>query len=691
MRLQSLLFVSSCLAAIAAPAFALDDVKADEIVVTASPLNRAENETIIGVSVITKEELQNRLENSIGETLRREPGISSTFFGPGASRPIIRGLGGDRISVLDSGIGSIDASATSPDHAVSVEPATAEKIEIVRGAATLLYGSSAAGGVVNVFSGRIPRSVPDGGVDGAIRIGKSTVDDGTEAAGGFDINLGKAGNGSFVFHGEGFFRDADDYDIPGFAESQALRDSEPPPAPGDPVEEEVFGTVENSALRTKGGSVGLSYVFDNGFFGVSATGLDTNYGVPGGHEEDDPMMMGGDEEESGVTIDLRQRRLDFDSEIDGDFLLFQRAKLRVGFADYEHAEIEPSGEVGTLFTNEGVEGRFELVDKPVTLGGGEFNGALGFQWRLRDYSAIGDEAFVPPTESSQYGVFALKELSLGALRFELGGRYETTNHEAPDLGLTRDFDAVSVSGGVGVTPAEGFFFGVTGFRTERAPSIEELFSDGPHLATSSFEVGDPDLGVETARGVEATAKFDNDRFSFAVNGFYTSYRDFIFEAETGLEEDGLPVFQFVAADATFKGFEIAAEAELFKAGGFDFHADASVDYVRATVDAANENLPRIPPLSGLFGVEANSELFDVRIEAEYAAEQNRIADFELPTEDYLMLHAFLTVRPIREKALAIRVAAQNLNNEEARTHASFLKDLAPLPGRNIKVSLTGNF
>jgi len=676
MRLHSLLFVSTCLAAFSAPAFALDDVRADEIVVTASPLKRAENETIIGVSVITRDELQNRLENSIGETLRREAGISSTFFGPGASRPIIRGLGGDRISVLDGGIGSIDASATSPDHAVSVEPAMAEKIEIVRGAATLLYGSSAAGGVVNVFSGRIPRALPEGGVDGALRIGKSTVDDGTEAAGGFDLDLGKAGSGNLVFHGEGFFRDADDYAIPGFARSEALRALEPLP----PGEEEAFGVVENTALRTKGGSAGLSYVFDNGFFGLSGSALDTRYGVPGSGEE-----------EGGVTIGLRQRRLDFDSEVDGDFFLFNRAKLRVGYADYTHTEFEPSGDPGTVFLNEGVEGRFELIDKPVSVGTGELNGAVGFQWRLRDYSAIGDEAFVPPTNSSQYGVFALKELSLGAVRFELGGRYEATHHDAPDLGLTREFNAVSVSGGVGVTPVEGLFLGVTALRTERAPSIEELFSDGPHLATASFEIGDPDLGIETARGLEATAKYDNEFFSVAINGFYTSYKDFIFEAETGLEEDGLPVFQFTAADATFKGFELVTEAELFKWRGFDIHADGSLDYVRATVDAANRNLPRIPPLSGLVGLEANSELADFRVEAEYSASQKKIADFELPTDDYLMLHAFITVRPIKGQGLAVRLAAQNLTNEEARTHASFLKDRAPLPGRNFKVSLTGTF
>jgi len=199
-----------------------EEVGSDQIIVTASPIGRSVEETIIGTSVIDQEELQRRLENSIGETLRREPGISSTFFGPGASRPVIRGLGGDRIRVLDSGIGSIDASATSPDHAVAVEPATAERIEIVRGPATLLYGSSAAGGVINVFSGRIPSEVPEGGIDGALRTGLSTVDSGVEAAGGFDLSLGKLGSGTIVFHGEGFFRDADDYDIPGFAESAAF-------------------------------------------------------------------------------------------------------------------------------------------------------------------------------------------------------------------------------------------------------------------------------------------------------------------------------------------------------------------------------------------------------------------------------------------------------------------------------------
>jgi iron complex outermembrane receptor protein len=658
-----------------AAALAQEDLYRDEIVVTASPLARSGGETIVGTTVVTEEDLERNLENSIGETLRRQPGISSSFFGPGASRPVIRGLGGDRISVLDSGIGSIDASSTSPDHAVAVEPATAERIEIVRGVATLLYGSSAAGGVVNVFSGKIPSAIPDNGADGALRIGGSTVDAGREAAGGFDLNLGEAGAGSLVFHGEGAYRRADDYEIPAFVRSARRRTL-------DPIADEPFGVVANSDLRTRGGSAGLSYVLDNGFAGFSGTAMNTDYGVPGGE---------------GVAIALKQRRLDFDSNLETDILLFKEMKLRVGYADYTHAEVEPSGEIGTVFSNEGVEGRFELVDQTASLGPGELNGAVGFQWRLRDFSAIGDEAFVPPSQSRQYGVFALKEYSRGAVRFELGARYERTTHESPAIAASRRFNAVSVSAGLSVEPTDRLFFGVTGLRTERAPSTEELFSNGPHLATGVFETGDPTLGEETARGVEATARFEADAWSFAVNGFYTSYRDFIFESATGMDADVdgelLPIFQFAATDASFKGFEAQLDAELFELGPFHIHGHAAADYVRATAERSpTGDLPRIPPFSGLFALEANASHAELRGEIEYAAAQNKVGFDELPTDSYTMYNVYLTLRPMGEDGpIAVRVAATNLTNEDARLHTSFLKDVAPLPGRNIKLSLQGSY
>lgn len=677
--------IALCLPSIAS---AQEDSYRDEIIVTASPLGRSADETIVGTTILADDELSRSLDSSIGETLRRQPGISSTFFGPGASRPVIRGLGGDRISVLDSGIGSIDASATSPDHAVAVEPATAEKIEIVRGVATLLYGSSAAGGVVNVFSGRIPRALPEDGADGAIRIGLSNVDDGVDAAGGFDADLGQAGAGHFVFHGEGFYREADDYEIPGFAESARLRALEEEEG-GEPGEE-AFGVVDNTSLTTKGGSAGVSYVVDRGYFGVSGTALNTEYGVPGhGHE--------GEAEEGGVTIALKQRRIDFDSAIEGDLGLFKQMKLRVGYADYTHSEIEPTGEVGTVFANEGVEGRFELIDKTRNMGTATLNGAVGFQWKLRDFSAIGDEAFVPPSKSQQYGVFTIKEIETGPWRFEAGGRYERTRHNSPVVAAPLGFNAFAVSAGVGFQPSDTVFLGVTGLRTERAPSTEELFSNGPHLATGVFEIGDPALGKETARGLEATARIGDESLSFVVNGFYTSYRDFIFEDATGAEIDVdgelLPVLQFAATDATFKGFEAQLDAELFEIGLFHIHSHLAADYVRATAEnSPTGDLPRIPPFSGLFALEANSSHADLRGEVEYAADQKRIGFGELPTDGYTMYNLYLTLRPMGEESpVALRVAALNLSNVDARLHTSFLKDIAPLPGRNIKVSVQGSF
>ncbi len=662
-------------------AHAQEDVYRDEIVVTASPIARSSDETIVGATVLSGDDLDRNLDGSIGETLRRQPGISSTFFGPAASRPIIRGLGGDRISILDSGIGSIDASSTSPDHAVAVEPATAERIEIVRGAATLLYGSSAAGGVVNVFSGRIPKRLPEAGVDGALRIGASSVDDGVEAAGGFDVGPGKDQSSGFVFHGEGFYRRAHDYEIPGFAESWRLRAAE---GGGDGP----FGHVDNTALKTRGGSAGLSYVGDNGFAGLSASAINTEYGVPG-HDHAD--------EEGGVTIALRQRRVDFDSELDKDFLVFQKAKLRVGYADYTHSEIEPTGEVGTVFSNEGLEGRLELVEKQLPIGAGELHGATGVQWKLRDFSAIGEEAFVPPSNSLQLGVFTLKEYEVGRWRFEAGGRFERTEHKSPVVAAPISFNAWSVSAGIGFQPSDIVFLGLTGLRTERAPSTEELFSNGPHLATGVFEVGDTTLGKETARGLEATAKIGDEAISLTINGFYTSYRDFIFENDTGATVDVngelLPMLQFAATDATFKGFEAQLDAELFHVGAFHIHLHGAGDYVRATAkNSPTGNLPRIPPATALIALEANSAFFDLRGELDHALAQEKTGAGELPTDSYSVYNLYATIKPMGEDSpVSLRIAAMNLTNEDARLHTSFLKDIAPLPGRNLKISVQGKF
>lgn len=680
----------------------------EEIVVSGAIEGRKLGETILGATVLKQDDILRQLDASIGETLRRQPGITSTFFGPGASRPIIRGLGGDRIRVLDNGVGSIDASATSPDHAVAVEPVLAERIEILRGTAMLMYGSSAAGGIVNVLDSRIPNSVPEDGFEGAVRYGFSSVNDGHEITGAFNTQIGETGGTKIILHGDYMFRDTNDYAIPGFAESARLRALEEAEEEhddddhGHEEEEEAFGTLENSATRTTGGSGGLSFIFEDGFIGMNVRVLDSLYGVPGGHaheegeEHEDEDHDEDEHEEHGeeevVRIDLQQTRYDIQGELNRDFLMFRKAKLKLAISDYSHTELEGE-EVGTVFANDGFEGRLDFIDQ----GGENWGGSTGIQFRSRDFSAIGAEAFVPPTESSQLGIFTVKEYFTGPWRFEVGGRYEHTSYEAINQGIERSFDGFSASAGAGFDMSDAAFFGVNVFRTERAPSTEELFSNGPHLATNAFEVGNADLGLETALGIEATFNFVQGPFSFTANAYYTNYDDFIYEVATGGEEDGLPIFEFRANDAQIFGFEAKAE---FHAGSFNFgkvgevdvHIDGQFDVIEADLDrGGNDNLPRLPPARGLIGFDLRNTSFDFRTELEIAGAQNDVTIVELPTSGYELWNAYLTMRPFENKNLSIDLRANNITNSTARQHTSFLKDVAPLPGRNIRLAIRAAF
>ena len=657
----------------------------EEIVVSGAFEGRKIGETILGATILSKDDLTRQISGSIGETLRSQPGISSTFFGPGASRPVIRGLGGARIRVLDFGLGSLDASSTSPDHATAVEPALAERIEILRGTAMLMYGSAAAGGVINVFDGRIPTAVPEGDFEGAVQYGHSSVDDGDEAAAALNARIGSFGETDILFHGDISWRKTDDYKIPSFAESKILRDLEGTEELGEEEHgEEESGLAENSATDSIAGSAGLSFAFEKGFLGANIKKLDSSYGLPGGHDHED---------EEAVTIELDQTRYDIHGEIKGNYGPFEKAKFRFGYGDYLHTELE-SEEIGTVFANEGWESRLDLIEK----GGTNWGGATGIHAQYRDFNAVGDEAFVPATKSTQFGVYSVKEFSLGAWQFEFGGRYEYTKHDADEIGVSRTFNGFSFSAGAGFDLSEEGFIGFSAYRTERAPATEELFSNGPHLATNAFERGDNALGQETALGIEATYSYVSGPFSFVVNGFYTSYEDFIYEQASGELEDDLPLFNFRAAAAKYYGFESQIKAHLgtlksASLGDIDWHVEGQLDYVRASLRNAegDNDLPRTPPLSSLFALEANSGLLDVRTELEYAAAQNKIAAFELPTESYLLWNVYLTLRPFKDKDLSVQVKGINLGNSDARQHTSFLKDLIPLPGRNIKVSLRAEF
>lgn len=667
---------------------AQDDGIEDVIIVTASPLNRSIDEAITGQSILAGDELQDRLAGTIGETLKLEPGVSSTSFGAGASRPIIRGQGGDRVRVLTNGIGSIDASSASPDHAVAVEPAQAERIEVVRGAAILRYGSSGAGGIVNVIDGRIPSEFPDGETDVSVRIGASSVDSGAEGAASIDQ---RAGN--FVIHLDGTFREARDYNIPVEGESRAQLAEEGEEVPDDFDENR---RLDNSFARSGSYTGGVSYIGDNGFIGAAGHSFTSTYGIPGGHghEEEDEHHDNEDEdhededhdEEEGeeeVFIKLEQTRFDLNAGFDFDGPI-ERVQAFAGYADYKHTEFEGPGEVGTIFENEGYEVRVEAIQAAR----GSWKAAHGVQYRERDFSAVGEEAFVPPTLTQQFGVYTFHEVEVGNGHLEAAARFERTDQEDSINGTDRSFDLISVSGGGDVHLSDTVRIGGTVFRTERAPTTEELFSNGPHLATSQFELGDPTLEKEISTGVEGAIRHRENGHAVTLNVFYTKYSDYIYEAETALEEDGLPVFQFVAEDAEFYGFEAVGQTKFASVGTFDLSADALAEYVRAKTDSGN--LPRIPPLSVLTGLEAESDRLKLRAEWEYVAEADDLSAFELPTDSYNLVNGFLTWKaPIAAKDdVQLRLSVLNILDTEARQHTSFLKDLVPQPGRNVRFSIS---
>lgn len=653
----------------------------EEVIVTASPIRRERFDILQTTSSLSGEALEESMGGNIGETLDGLPGLSNTYFGPGAGRPIIRGLGGDRIRVLIGGIGSIDASSTSPDHSVAVDALTAQRIEVIRGPATLLYGNNAVGGVINVLDGRIPFEQPEDEIDGAARLQYGSNADEVSLAGTADLRL----NENWVGHVDGSYRDSGDIEIPGFLRSKRLRETDPLPAD----EEEVRGIAENSDVEEGNANAGLSYFFEDGYIGAAVGYQDKNYGIPAEleEEEEEEDGEGAGEEEGGVRIDIEQVRIDVMGEINRDFAIFETAKLRFGYGDYEHVELE-GGEVGTTFLNDGYEGRVELVQQDF----GGLAGAMGVQLRKRDFSAIGAEAFVPPSTTHQYGFFAMEEYVTGPWTLQGGLRLEFQDTKAPSETLERDFTGVSISGGASYLISDDILFGATVHRTERAPTPEELFSGGPHIATQTFEVGDPTLGLETATGGELILRKRGGRFTASATFFYDDFDDFVVEDFTGEVEDGLPVAIFRATDTEFYGFEAEVDAEVFEHNGFTGHFDFVFDYVKAEEKATNTPLPRIPPLSVQLGAEVNHEYGDFRLGLELAENQDRTAANELPSPGYASLSASLAVRPFgRERDVSLRIQGRNLTDETIRHHTSFLKDILPAPGRDIRIVLRAGF
>jgi len=648
----------------------------DELVVSAGPTSVQRSETYQPSSALTGLDLAKAVQSSLGETLSGELGVTSTYSGPGSSRPLIRGFGGDRVRILEGGIGSGDVSSQGPDHAVGLEPLTAERIEIVRSPATLLYGSSAVGGIVNVIDKRIPREMPGAALSGSFTALGGTV--AHERTGAFEFN-GALGS-RFAWHLSGLKRDTDDYSIPGFAE----HDHEEGEAHAGEEEEEVEGILENSSVETARGALGLSWIGNAGHIGFAFSGLDKDYGVPGHghahHQEAGEEQAGEEHGEEDVTIGLEQRRFDLEGAWRFNSETLQGLKGRFGIADYEHTEFEGE-EIGTRFLNEQWEGRLELQHALTR----STKGVAGIQASGRDFAARGEEAFVPPSSSLSFAGFLYEELQSGSVRYQVGARGELQQMKQESAGYQEDHFGFSLSGGVNWTPSDHVGLALSLARSVKLPSLEELFSDGPHAATFAYEVGNRDLDPESAYTMDATLRLSQGTFRSELTGFMNLFDGYIYQDFTGQERDGLPVWQFSQADARFWGFEAALEFDLIHQGRHHLLVEGWSDYVRAELTDLDRNLPRIPPLRLGTGLRYDGGALRADVGLTRVARQDRVSPFEEETEGYTLLDGSIGYR-IFTGGLTHDLVLQgrNLTDQEARPHTSFLKELAPLPGREVR-------
>ncbi len=673
--MKPLLTLSTALLALPAAAQSPDLMprRLEELVVTASPLERTLFELVQPASVLKGTELAKNLEPGLGDTLDRQPGVSSTSFAPGASRPIIRGLGEDRLRILQNGTSVLDVSNVSPDHAVAVDPLGVRSIEVVRGPATLLYGPNTVGGVVNVIDDRIPEQRIEG-VNGRFDSRYGTAENLQSLAGA--VNFGA---GPLAFHLDAFTRETDDLEIPGYARSRRLRELDPQP-------DEPRGTLPNSFTESDGAAAGASYIWEKGYIGLSYSGIDSLYGTVAEEE---------------VTIDLRQRRWDLRGAFREPAAWIREINFKFGHSDYEHTEFE-GAEVGTRFLIDGFNGRAELLHESVR----GFEGAFGYEIQSNDFSALGAEAFLPPVENSVNSLFIFEEVALDPFTLQFGGRYDRQSNETA-AGIDRDFNAFSVSGGVVYNPVEDYAVALSLGYSQRPPTYVELFADGPHIATGTVEIGDPDLDTENSLALDLSLRKKTGFVTGSVSGFYYRFDDFVNLRRTGFDvAEDLPIFSYQAIGANFYGGEIETTFHLIEANQAPTTAKSPpnrtaaqrldlilrADYVHAQDRDNDQPIPRIPPFRASAGLDYQLGPLGANLDVQWSARQNRVPSDELVTDSFVLVNAGIDYTfTTGDFATTLFVRGVNLLDQEARQSTSFLKDIAPLAGRGLVVGLRGEF
>ena len=644
----------------------------DEVVVTANRFDQTLFQQVQPATVLKGRDLQLKIQPTLGETLNNQPGVSSTSFGPGASRPVVRGLGDDRVRVLQNGTSVLDVSNVSPDHAVAVDPLTVRSVEIVRGPATLLYGPNTIGGVVNVIDDRIPQERFTGTYPtGKIETSAGSADDLFSQSGAVTW-----GAGPLVFHLDAFDRSTNDISIPGFTRSDALRKADPLPAGTS----EPRGTLPNSATKSRGAGLGASYVWEKGYLGFSYSGVDSTYGTVA---------------EPDVTIGMHQRRWDMHGAVYSPTPWIKEINYKLGYSDYDHTEFEGS-KAGTEFLIKGYDGRVELLHEKIGL----LEGAVGFESQQSQFSALGSEAFLPPVETNVNSMFFFEEIPVDSFRFQFGARYdhqtnETETNAAFGPGVDREFNAFSTSTGIVYTPVEDYAIALAVAYTQRPPTYVELFADGPHVATGTFEVGDRDLGTEDSISLDLSLRKRSGRVTGSASAFYYRFNDFISVQPTGGKDpvDALPIYAYRPIGANFYGGEIETTFHLLEPVS-DSQLDLTfrADYVHAEDRRTGEPIPRIPPFRMGAVLDYSKGPFDARLEGQYASSQHRHADDELPTDGYFLVNASVSYDlKLGDVATTVYLKGTNLTNEEARQSTSFLKDISPMAGRGVVAGIRTEF
>ena len=542
------------------------------------------------------EELNLIRAQTIGDTLAFDSGVAQTFYGSNASRPIIRGLGDQRVRVLQNGLDLFDVSGSSVDHAVAVDPLLIERIEVLRGSSALLYGANAIGGVVNTIDRTIPRNAEGKPVSGQFRTEYTGVNEGFSAGGVAFVEAG-----SFLFQANSTFRETEDYDTPDFRLPDGTR----------------VDSVANSQSDTMTAGFGGSYLFENGYIGAAYSQFDTEYGVPN---------------EEAPTIDLERERIELRGAIAPESVEWiDNIELQFAYGDYNHDEIEPDGEIAVTFERKGLESRASVVHSS-----GDFEGVFGFQGNFDELSVSGFENFfagasgvnpaIAEEDSQRLALFAMEEYSPSEqLTFNGGVRLESFSRQFKGVENRDDFTA-SASGGIAFKPAEDWSVSFNINYTEREPESAELFSDGPHLATGAFEIGDPTLDKEIAYGFEAILRRTQGPVTGSVSAFYTHFDDFIFLADTGnvVIEDGEELDERIyrAVSADFFGFEGEVEWRVLEQDDWTVDVRSFGDVIWAKNNSENTDLPRTPPWRIGTGLNAKYNDFSLFTNITHTGEQS---------------------------------------------------------------------